>query len=141
MGTLDQLDLNTTYLQSAGAEAFLKAWSCACPMLHSVAALQVLSLLDDALKKAQEVLLEQQPDKAVLSVKYAVHARLCGLALHHDSLAREASPAPSDVGAAHTDRLLTLVGTVTKTGPVKALEERRQYECTRCRHKWVFGSS
>ncbi|KAL4423819.1 hypothetical protein ABPG75_001120 [Micractinium tetrahymenae] len=98
---------------------------------------KLLPLLDDALYRAQEALLADHPSSTALMPKPAVHARLSGLALHHDSLARDACPAPSDVGAAHADRLLTVTGTVTKTGPVKALEVRRVYECCRCKHSFV----
>lgn len=78
--------------------------------------MQLLPLLDDALYRAQEALLAEHPSSSGLVPKPAVHARLSGLALHHDSLARDAHPAPSDVGAAHADRLLTVMGTITKTG-------------------------
>lgn len=98
---------------------------------------QVLPLLDAALQLGQEQLRAQQPGAAqqALVVKDAVHARLHGLALHHDSLAREVCPGTGAVGAPHIDRLLTVAGTVTKTGPVKMLEARRLYECGRCKHR------
>lgn len=98
---------------------------------------KLLPLLDDALYRAQEVLLAEHPSSTALMPKPAVHARLSGLALHHDSTARDACPTPSGVGAAHAGRLLTVAGTVTKTGPVKALEVRRVYECCRCKHSFV----
>ena len=67
-----------------------------------------------------------------------VHARLHGLALHQDVLAREVCPPSGGVGAPHIDRLVTLMGTVTKAGPVKALEARRVYECGRCHHRYML---
>jgi DNA replicative helicase MCM subunit Mcm2 (Cdc46/Mcm family) len=108
------------------------------PPLLSLALLpftQVLPLLDAALALAQEQLRAQQPDGASLAVKDAVHARLAGLALHRDGWAAEVSPGTGGVGAAHLDRLLTVVGTVSKAGPAKMLEARRLYECGRCKHR------
>ncbi|KAL4446253.1 hypothetical protein ABPG77_003060 [Micractinium sp. CCAP 211/92] len=98
---------------------------------------KLLPLLDDSLYRAQEALLAEHPSSTALVPKPAVHARLSGLALHHDSAARDVCPAPSGVGAAHADRLLTVSGTITKAGPVKALEVRRVYECCRCKHSFV----
>lgn len=94
------------YLPNLSREA------CVSCSLH----LQLLPLLDDALYRAQEVLLAEHPSSTALMPKPAVHARLSGLALHHDSTARDACPTPSGVGAAHAGRLLTVAGTVTKTG-------------------------
>lgn len=74
------------------------------------AALQVLALLDEALIMAQGELHKHQPDRQMLIVKENVHARLAGLALHQDGLAREACPAAGDVGAAHIGRLVTVAG-------------------------------
>ena len=116
--------------------------------------LQVLPLLDLALVLAQEQLRERaghrDPEQGP-PAKPWVHARLHGLALHQDVLAREVCPPAGGVGAPHIDRLLTLAGTVTKAGPVKALEARRVYECGRCHHRhaplagcwggrWVLGA-
>ena len=100
---------------------------------------QVLPLLDAALRLAQEELLGEAGPAAGAGLvpKDAVHARLWGLALHQDgqAAAREASPGPGGVGAPHIDRLLTVAGTVCKAGPVKMLEARRLYQCSRCKHR------
>ncbi|KAL4853474.1 putative DNA helicase MCM9 [Chlorella vulgaris] len=101
---------------------------------------QMLSLLDEALVLAQEqARREADPSgMAGLVPKLAVHARLAGLTLHQDGKAREVSPGAGSVGSPHIDRLLTICGTVTKAGPVKVLEARRLYLCTRCKHSfWV----
>lgn len=95
----------------------------------------LLPLLDAALVSAQEQLLGGHADRAVMSVKENVHARLVGLALYVDSAARAASPAIGDISSAHADSLITVAGTVVKTGPVKMLEARRLYECTKCRFR------
>ncbi|KAI7846329.1 hypothetical protein COHA_000166 [Chlorella ohadii] len=101
---------------------------------------QVLPLLDLALVLAQDRLRERaghrDPEHGP-PTKPWVHARLHGLALHQDVLAREVCPPAGGVAAPHIDRLVTLVGTVTKAGPVKALEARRVYECGRCHHRFV----
>lgn len=103
--------------------------------------MQLLPLLDVAAAAAQQHVYEQQPGKArrALLPKDFLHARLGGLALHQDGQAREVCPTAGAVGAAHIDRLITVVGTVTKTGPVKVLEARRLYECGRCKHKCAGG--
>lgn len=102
----------------------------------------MLPLLDLALVLAQERLRERagyrDPEQGP-PAKPWVHARLHGLALHQDVLAREVCPPAGGVGAPHIDRLVTLAGTVTKAGPVKALEARRVYECGRCHHRRVLG--
>lgn len=105
--------------------------------LPSAAHRQMLSLLDEALVLAQEqARREADPSgMAGLVPKLAVHARLAGLTLHQDGKAREVSPGASSVGSPHIDRLLTICGTVTKAGPVKVLEARRLYLCTRCKHR------
>jgi hypothetical protein len=108
------------------------------PLLPSRRPNQVLPLLDAALALAQEQLRSQQPDGASLAVKDAVHARLAGLALHRDGWAADVSPGTGGVGAAHLDRLITVVGTVSKAGPVKMLEARRLYECGRCKHRQAY---
>lgn len=70
----------------------------------------MLPLADAALALAQERLREQLgPEGRRLEVKPAAHARLSGLALHQDPLAREVCPGAGSVSAAHIDRLITVV--------------------------------
>lgn len=52
----------------------------------------------------------------------------------------QVNPSAGGVGASHIDRLVTMGGTVTKTGPVKMLELRRLYECGRCKHRCSSGA-
>ncbi len=95
----------------------------------------VLALFGEALQAAQEQLLSQQPEHSGLSSKPHVHVRLVGAALLHDGSAAELCPRIADLSAAHVDQLVTFTGTVVKTGLVKALEARRLYECTKCKHR------
>ncbi|GAB4814822.1 hypothetical protein N2152v2_001868 [Parachlorella kessleri] len=98
----------------------------------------VVVLLEEALQAAQQQLAAQQSDRAQLSLKLNVHARLIGTALLHDGCASELCPRIADIAAAHIDHLITFSGTVVKTGLVKALEARRMYECTKCKHRFVL---
>jgi DNA helicase MCM9 len=100
----------------------------------------VLPFLDAALLKAQEAMLARAwPDRHMLTLKENVHGRLSGLGLFLDA-SRAAAPRIADIGAAHIDRVITLRGTVVRTGAVKLLEARRLYECGRCRHRFVVAA-
>lgn len=99
----------------------------------------VLSILNDSLREAQEQLriqLESEQQKAVY-LKPNAHIRLIGSGLFHDASAEALCPQIGGICAAHIGKLLTVRGTVVKTGIVKALEARRLYECNKCKHRCV----
>lgn len=101
----------------------------------------LLPFLDAALVKAQASLMQRDlPDRHLLSVKENVHARLHGPCLFLDKAAGAAAPKLGDISSGHLDRLVTVRGTVVRTGAVKLLEARRLYECTRCRHRFVVAA-
>lgn len=97
----------------------------------------VLALLEEAVGAAQEQLQAgaEPMERPLLCVKAHVHPRLAGAALLHDGAAAEACPRIGAVTAAHVDQLVTLSGTVVKTGLVRVLEARRLYECSKCKHR------
>lgn len=100
----------------------------------------LLPLLDAALVSAQRLLLQGAPSEdaqTYMSVKENVHARLQGLSMFLDIGLRLISPGIDDIAAIHIHRLITVRGTVVRTGAVKLLQSRRLYECGRCRHRFV----
>jgi hypothetical protein len=98
----------------------------------------VLPELDAALLAAQQRLLAGLPaNSRPASVKHNAHARPSGLCRHLDSAS---SSRASEICAQHLDRLVTVRGTVVRAGPVQALEAKRLYECTRCRHRFAVAA-
>lgn len=102
----------------------------------------VLPCLDAALVKAQITLLQRPlPNRHILSIKENTHARLRGLSYFLDaSTTHPAHPRIGEVSSAHIDRLITVRGTVVRTGAVKLLESRRLYECNKCKHRFVIAA-
>jgi hypothetical protein len=74
-----------------------------------------------------------------MCAKDHTHPRLAAPGLRLDPGARCAAPAISDLGSAHLDQLVGVAGVVTRAGPVRILEARRLYECTRCKHRQAPG--
>ena len=98
----------------------------------------VLPHCNAALVDAQaQVLAELGPSAERCCIKESVHARVSGPALFLDPGARDASPAAGEFVAAHINHMVTVVGTVARTGAVKMLEARRLFECPRCEHRCV----
>ena len=102
----------------------------------------MLPFLDAALLKAQTALLQRPlPDRHLLILKENVHARLVGLAHFLDKASpNKISPSIGDISSAHIDKLITVRGTIVRTGAVQLLESRRLYECTRCKHRFVVAA-
>lgn len=101
----------------------------------------ILPFLDAALVKAQSALLQRPlPERHLLTLKENVHVRLSGLAHFLDKACNKINPSVGDISSAHIDKLITVRGTVVRTGAVKLLEARRLYECTRCRHRFVVAA-
>jgi DNA helicase MCM9 len=95
---------------------------------------QGLDLLDEAISQAQEVVAEDNMYNEDLLIKSHLRIRLSSLPFYLDS----ANPGIGGIRIYHTGRLITLAGTVVKTGPIQTMEAVRHYECTKCRHRWAL---
>lgn len=102
----------------------------------------ILPFLDSSLIAAQQAILDKQNSSSRhhLSIKENIHARLRGPATFLDTSSREACPQIADISAGHIDKLITITGTVVRTGTVKLLEARRLYECNKCHHRFVVAA-
>jgi DNA replicative helicase MCM subunit Mcm2 (Cdc46/Mcm family) len=77
------------------------------------------------------------PPSAAQEVKVRVHTRISGLPYHLDTGQDCACPAISAIRSVHVGKLITAVGTIARTGAVKAIESHRLYECNRCKGRWA----
>ena len=69
-----------------------------------------------------------------MCVKPFVRLRLRGLPCGSNiSGTAAAEHSVSGVSAAHTGRLLTLRGTIARVGPILMYEDKRLYQCTKCK--------
>ncbi|KAI9322043.1 MCM2/3/5 family-domain-containing protein [Zopfochytrium polystomum] len=85
-----------------------------------------IPLMDDALQKAQQRILDTSPLAEHLSIKPFVHARCTSLGqVPEFQLSRV--PRSTEVG-----RLICFVGTVIRTGMVKLMETRKLFDCATC---------
>ena len=72
--------------------------------------------------------------RAKMCVKPFVRLRLRGLPRGSNaSGAAHADHTVSGVSSAHAGRLLTLRGTIARVGPIMMYEEKRLYQCTKCK--------
>jgi hypothetical protein len=91
----------------------------------------MMTAADAGLGRALEAVRKGHGD-TTLTLKDNVHARFSGFLLGGSSAsAKELSPPISTIGSAHLDRLLTICGSVVRTGTIKLFEARRLYECTK----------
>ncbi|KAK9824018.1 hypothetical protein WJX72_006994 [[Myrmecia] bisecta] len=97
----------------------------------------VLRCIDAALLQAQHQLMQGHPRKAHMAIKERVHARLASLPHSLDSRAGGASPSIGNIRSVHVNKLLTVSGTVVRSGAVQMLEAQRLYECAKCKHRFV----
>ncbi|VFQ78231.1 unnamed protein product [Cuscuta campestris] len=90
-----------------------------------------LLLFDEAAVLAQKKISSQFEDALV---KSNVHVRInaCGSPLE----CPETFPSIGRVRVKHRGILLTLKGTVIRSGPVKMIEGEKLYECRRCKHRF-----
>ncbi len=94
--------------------------------------LETLLLLDKAAVVAQQKVLQEHQAQGSLSVKGLVHVRIWGMPFHLDSESSSIFPDIASVRSCHVDKLLTITGTVVRTGSVTMMESHKLYECTRC---------
>ncbi|KAM0949017.1 putative DNA helicase [Dioscorea sansibarensis] len=96
----------------------------------------LLPLFDLAARLSQGIVLDGSKDLVDegASVKEFVHVRVdvCGSPLEFP----EMFPSIGRVRVKHRGVLLTLKGTVIRSGSVKMIEGEREYECRRCRHRF-----
>ena len=99
----------------------------------------LLELLDQALVVAQEEVVEHHEDANFMSVKHSAHARP-----HHLPRCRELwKETVSSIRATNINSLLSVSGTVIRTGQIKMLQSKREYRCVKCdtRSSWRRTSS
>ncbi|KAI8467006.1 MAG: DNA replication licensing factor MCM9-like protein [Monoraphidium minutum] len=97
-----------------------------------------LALLEGAVYAAQEALLECHPQQDAMSVKPQAHVRLHGLPYSLDPKPHALNPTIGRIGSSHIGRLVTVYGTVVKTGPVKMFEHQRLMCCNKCKHRFYL---
>lgn len=96
---------------------------------------EALMLLDIALLAAQQHVLQKHSLQAPAVVKELVHLRLEPLPFHMDQSASAWYPAIGAIRSCHIDRLLTLSGTVVRTGAVTVMESHKTFACSRCHNR------
>ncbi|KAG0631424.1 hypothetical protein M758_1G252000 [Ceratodon purpureus] len=109
----------------------------ASPPLANLLYLQpekLLSLFDEAVREAQGVTLMAHKQRQGMAVKEHVHVRLN---VHGSAFeCPETRPNIGRVRVRDVGRLLTLKGTVIRTGAVKILEGEQEYECGKCKFRF-----
>lgn len=107
----------------------LGAWNAdvASRLVHDAA--DCLDVFDTALLSVQNVIVEELVD-SVLTVKQNVHVRVFGPPGFSGS-------SSSSIKSELLNNLVTVTGTVAKTGVVNVLESRKLYECTSCGYRFV----
>ncbi|KAK9163907.1 hypothetical protein Syun_004809 [Stephania yunnanensis] len=96
---------------------------------------EFLPIFDDACRLSQRVILGDSKGCGANSCfKQFVHVRIniSGSPLE----CPETFPSIGRVRVKHRGILLTLKGTVIRSGPVKMIEGEREYECRRCKHRF-----
>ncbi|XP_017256131.1 probable DNA helicase MCM9 isoform X2 [Daucus carota subsp. sativus] len=93
-----------------------------------------LPKFDKGAKEAQEILRKELKSLRNASVKDYVHVRIniCGSPLEFP----ETFPSIGRVRVKHRGILLTLKGTVIRSGAIKMVEGDRTFECRRCKHRF-----
>lgn len=95
-----------------------------------------LESLNRHLLAAQDAASEAHPARDQMASKPLAHLRLRGLPYSLDPKPHALNPTIGRIGSAHIGRLITVCGTVVKTGPVKAFEHQRLMRCNRCKHSF-----
>ncbi|KAH7423011.1 hypothetical protein KP509_12G035300 [Ceratopteris richardii] len=113
-----------------------KPWVAECLFFRPS---KFLPLLDDAVRLVQDdikVVYEKgkNPEDPDILIKDFVHVRIN----IHGSAAEcsETQPSISKIRVEDIGRLITLKGTVIRSGTIKLLEGERLYECCKCKHRF-----
>ncbi|KAF5188795.1 Dna helicase mcm9 [Thalictrum thalictroides] len=96
---------------------------------------QLLPVFDDGALRAQQIAWKEGLKRcANASIKNFVHVRInvSGSPLESP----ESFPSIGRVRVKHRGILLTLKGTVIRSGAIKMIEGEREYECRKCKHKF-----
>jgi DNA helicase MCM9 len=94
----------------------------------------LLERFDAALVVAQEQVMSNHDDVHFMAVKESAHARP-----HHLPRCRELwKETVSSIRAASINTLLSVSGTVIRTGQIKMLQSRREYRCVKCEHRFTL---
>lgn len=93
---------------------------------------ETLLLLDKAALIAQQQLEPKEQSQAVLTVKHLVHVRVLGVPFHLDPHSSSLYPSIGKIRSCHVDKLITVTGTVVRTGSVTMTESHKLYQCARC---------
>ena len=95
---------------------------------------------DDAVVEAQRELMSQLPEEECafdgLCVKESCHLRMHRLPRCSEMW----KPTVTSIRASDINRLLTVSGTVIRTGIMKLIHQRREYRCTKCEHRFHVES-
>ena len=101
-------------------------------LLHHPAML--LDYFNEALEEAQRSIMEHHDDQNFMSVKKSVHVRP-----HHLPRCAELwKETVSSIRAANINSMLSVSGTVIRTGQTKMLQYKREYECAKCAHRFTL---
>lgn len=82
-----------------------------------------------------QILLETGSNGGNMTAKQRVHVRLSGLPFLLDPHPNDWNPGIGGVRCRHVGRLLSFIGTVTKSGEIKMLEVQKTYKCRKCQHE------
>ncbi|KAH9299790.1 hypothetical protein KI387_031472, partial [Taxus chinensis] len=96
--------------------------------------IKLLPLFDDASRLAQGVVLEAHKHNEDMAVKENVHVRLDVNGSAMDC--PETQPSIGCVRVKDIGKLITIKGTVIRSGAIKMLEGEREYECAKCKHRF-----
>jgi DNA helicase MCM9 len=77
----------------------------------------------------------EHPLKGDMAVKENAHIRLHSLPYALDPNPNELNPTIAKIGSYHLGKLITVTGTIVKTGIVQMLESQKLYMCNRCKHR------
>ncbi|CAK9250640.1 unnamed protein product [Sphagnum jensenii] len=95
---------------------------------------KLFPLFDIAACEAQNVVLEAHKKREGMTVKENVHMRV---SVHGSALeCPETHPSIGCIRVKDVGHLLTLKGTVIRSGATKILEGECEYECTKCKHRF-----
>lgn len=93
---------------------------------------ETLLLLDAAVVAAQQKVVQQYQPHGPVSAKGLAHVRIWGMPFHLDPAATALFPSIGSIRSCHVDKLLTVSGTVVRTGSVTMIESHKLFECTQC---------
>lgn len=91
-----------------------------------------LPAFDRAAVEAQQKVVQQHQSPKCVTVKGLVHVRVHGLTFYLDGTAALLFPGIGSIRSCHVDKLITVSGTVVRTGSITMLESHKMFECTRC---------